>query len=155
MDQLLLENHELINKIKKEYDKILKENKLLKEKIIEEEITLNLAHKENFSKDGIIAVNELIELLKQSGFIIKPRDKELWYKIYNKESNKCLVIENYNKGRTYHGLITTYYHDRYLEKDINIINLWEFYGRSKIRKQFDYRGKNKKIVLNLLTELLT
>ena len=33
MEQLLLENNELINKIKKEYDKILKENKLLKEKI--------------------------------------------------------------------------------------------------------------------------
>ena len=31
MEQLLLENNELINKIKKEYDKILKENKSLKE----------------------------------------------------------------------------------------------------------------------------
>ena len=34
MDKLLLENYSLINKIKEEYDFLLKENKLLKEKII-------------------------------------------------------------------------------------------------------------------------
>ena len=34
MDQLLLENYSLINKIKEEYDILLKENKLLKEKIL-------------------------------------------------------------------------------------------------------------------------
>ena len=35
MDQLLLENFSLINKIKEEYDHLLGENKLLKEKISE------------------------------------------------------------------------------------------------------------------------
>jgi len=34
MDKLLLENYSLINKIKEEYNFLLKENKLLKEKII-------------------------------------------------------------------------------------------------------------------------
>ena len=34
MDQLLLENFSLINKIKEEYDDLLKENKTLKEKIL-------------------------------------------------------------------------------------------------------------------------
>jgi hypothetical protein len=33
MDKLLLENYSLINKIKEEYNFLLKENKLLKEKI--------------------------------------------------------------------------------------------------------------------------
>ena len=41
-----------------------------------------------------------------------------------------------------------------MEKDINIINLWEFYGKVRYVNNMIIEV-NKKIVLNLLIELLT
>jgi len=155
MDKLLLENYSLINKIKAEYDFLLKENKLLKEKIyVLEDIGKDIITDKVFSENGIEAVKELLELLEKSGYIIKVRSNGLWYTIY-KQTNKCLIIENYNKGRAYHGLITTYYQESYIEKDNNIINNWEYYGRSKTRKKYDYRGRNKKEILNMIEGFLS
>ena len=157
MDKLLLENYSLINKIKEEYNFLLKENKLLKEKIYVlegiESIGKGITDK-LFSENGVEAVKELLELLEKSGYIIKVRSNGLWYTIY-KQINKCFIIENYNKGRAYHGLITTYYQESYTEKDNNIINNWEYYGRSKTRKKYDYRGRNKKEILNMIEGLLS
>ena len=160
MDKLLLENYSLINKIKAEYDFLLKENKLLKEKIyVLEDIGIgkDIITNKLFSENGVEAVKELLELLElleKSGYIIKVRSNGLWYTIY-KQINKCFIIENYNKGRAYHGLITTYYQESYTEKDNNIINNWEYYGRSKTRKKYDYRGRNKKEILNMIEGLLS
>ena len=50
MDKLLLENHTLINKIKNEYDRILEENKLLKDKI---DKGIDLKSKVNFYDTNI------------------------------------------------------------------------------------------------------
>lgn len=50
MDKLLLENHSLINKIKNEYDRILEENKLLKDKI---DKGIDLKSKVNFYDTNI------------------------------------------------------------------------------------------------------
>ena len=158
MDQLLLKNFSLINKIKEEYEAILGENKLLKEKIAELEGKKNDRLKEinnNFSENGTEAVNELLELLKtKKGYFINAKVKGSYYKVYYEKTRKCIVIEDYDKGRAYHGLITTIYEDRYSDSAKKIIDKWEYYSKSKIRKQFDYRGKNKTDVINIIDALL-
>ena len=117
MDQLLLKNFSLINKIKEEYEAILGENKLLKEKIAELEGKKNDRLKEinnNFSENGTEAVNELLELLKtKKGYFINAKDNGSYYKVYYEKNRKCIVIEDYDKGRAYYGLITTIYEERY------------------------------------------
>jgi len=158
MEQLLLENFSLINKIKEEYDNILRENKSMKEKIEELEGKKNLQLKEindNFSENGTDAVNELLELLKtKKGYFINAKDNGSYYKVYYEKNRKCIVIEDYDKGRAYHGLITTIYEERYSDIAKEIIDKWEYYGKSKIRKQYDYRGKNKTDVINIIDALL-
>lgn len=158
MDQLLLENYSLINKIKKEYDNILRENKSLKEKIRELEGKKNVQLKEindNFSENGTEAVNTLLELLKtKKGYFINSKDNGSYYKVHYEKTRKYIVIEDYDKGRAYHGLITTIYEERYSDTAKEIIDKWDYYGKSKIRKQYDYRGKNKTDVLNIIDALL-
>ena len=130
----------------------------MKEKIRELEGKKNVGLKEindNFSENGTDAVNELLELLTtKKGYFINSMNNGSYYKVYYEKTRKCIVIEDYDKGRAYHGLITTIYEERYSDIAKEIIDKWEYYGKSKIRKQFDYRGKNKTDVINIIDALL-
>jgi len=81
MDKLLLENHALINKIKNEYDRILEENKLLKEKI-----------------DKIDKIDKGIDLKSKVNFYDTNIPKNIVYR-YGKGP-----IRYFENGLYYHGL---------------------------------------------------
>ena len=110
---------------------------------------------ENFSVNGQEAVKELIDLIKDKYKFMERRYGK-WYKIKNINTEYLLVIENYKKGRTDYGLLTTYAYHRcnYSEESKKIISTWDNYGRSTKRKQYDYRGKNKNDILKMIEILL-
>jgi len=125
MDQLLLKNYEILNNIKNEYDKLLEENKLLKEQLNKNETPINSIspnnikpinnniHPDNVSnintkQEETIIINDLIKkyplLTKyqnanKSRLYIWEKDQEDILKIITDESDKTMYIYYYGLVR--------------------------------------------------------
>jgi len=124
----------------------------------QENLLENSEYHDNFIYDGEEAVEQILKILKRDKkYYIKPKNHDKWYEIWDKNSKYNLVIENYNeKGRAYHGLITTGYPIKNYSYEANeIISGWDKYGRSHMRKQYDYRGKNIKETLEIIDIILS
>tara|TARA_B100000963_G_C22580071_1_gene650391 strand:- start:584 stop:1087 length:504 start_codon:yes stop_codon:yes gene_type:complete len=112
-----------------------------------------------FNKDGEEAVEELLEILKKDDKLtIVKRKNGNYYRIFNKFGGNIFVIENYNCGRAQKGLLTTPEPRKIMSSDKSKFDKytkdWEYYGKTKERKQYDFRNKPISEIINLLNKFI-
>ena len=152
MDQLLLKNHELITHIKNEYDKLLEENKLLKEQLNKTPININTISPNNVkpintkhedNKISITTDNKSINInsiISNNIKSIHTRQEE--FKISDYLTTKYPALSNYKCLRN-----RLYILKKYKEKILNIINeedkkKYENYC-DLIKRRHKYEKQNK------------
>ena len=123
-----------------------------------------------FSNDDD-CVNQMIkELENLEELVIVPHRHKTksnhYYTVKNKDdSKKIIIIENHNEGiDTHPGIISTHRGPsgckknmdmNYSDESERIMKQWDKYGKSRTRRCYDYRGKNKKETLDLIKKILS
>jgi len=167
-EQLIYENKSLkddvliykddLKRLRDIIEKIQDENYTLKEKNIELE-NINKEHKK-FSKDGSIAVQELLNLLKESKnytiYILSENcDTYQVYDIFS--GNLILTINDCYDGNLYPGLLLTPSF-KFIKSMKNVYNYnvitkdWEIYNHNS-QKKYDISNKKYKDILNIFEKI--
>ena len=110
-----------------------------------------------FDKDGGRSVEELISILRKGKYEIKPHTEKGKQNAYYKVSNgvKYIFVENHDTyPRNDFGMITTD-NISYSEETSSIIKRWDYFGKTKKRKQYYFKGKSIKETLIIIDTILS
>ena len=154
-DDILIYKDDL-KRLRDKIEELQYENYTLKEKNLELE-NIKKEHKK-FSKDGSIAVKELLKILKESGdyTIYNPSEDLENYQIYDGLSGKLvLIINDCYDGNLYPGLLLTPRFSLIKDDMKNIYNVtkdWEIYNHNS-QKKYDFSDKKYKDILAIFEKI--